>query len=153
MCYWEENINGQIEISYILKVLLTIPFIKLPWFGGWTWPHSSNFRSERLDCSEGKWNIILGAIIRIASLELSNLISRFHWPVCSKDIFRYGQNTRFYPLPLREDLIILIILNQLRDKLLVILRTWLTPRWTIFRVINLRSDTFSNPIFQKVLQN
>ena len=31
MCYWEESICKQIEISYAIMVLLSIPINKLPW--------------------------------------------------------------------------------------------------------------------------
>ena len=31
VCYWEENICKQIEIHYLLKVLLSITLDKLPW--------------------------------------------------------------------------------------------------------------------------
>ena len=34
MCYWEENICKQIEIPYLLTVLLSISLYKLPWSAG-----------------------------------------------------------------------------------------------------------------------
>ena len=55
MCYWEENISKQIEIPFLLVVLLLIPFKKLP---------SINSGSgEAVSKAPKKWGIEKGGVV------------------------------------------------------------------------------------------